>query len=167
MSSEGQTKRVEVAIATMARDVVSETFFSACVSGDLELLQQILPRLDNLEISNDKGWTGLIMAVFNDHCKAAELLLSAGADVNAHNAKGTTVFMYAKTPASRTNDFALLSVLLEYGADINARDCHDLTALDYVQRQGNSLLLGFLKDRGAVHGEARALSNDGDVNMAR
>jgi ankyrin repeat protein len=58
------------------------------------------------------------------------LLLKAGADVNARDNEGKTPLMYAK-------DAEAVEILLQTGSEINAVDHAGKTALDYARMQGN------------------------------
>lgn len=73
-----------------------------------------------------------------------------GANVNAVNKKGTTVFMYAKTPVqNRHKDTSLLTYLLKCGAEINKKDTFGKTVLDYVIENDDLYLVNWLKSNGA------------------
>jgi len=135
----------------MKDKITPEEFFSACVNGDLDIVTQFLYEGQYpIDIRNKNNWTGLIMACFNEREKIAKLLIANGANVNATNNKGTTVFMYAKTPVQRKQtEVFLLNYLLENGADINAKDKNGLTVLDYVQQNGFEVLAKWLISRGA------------------
>lgn len=128
-------------------------FFEACSNGDFETVVAFIEQNKHpIDCKNDKGWTGLIMASFNEHIEIAKLLIESGANVNESNHKGTTVFMYAKTPIqTNPSKTEYLGYLLEKGANINARDQNGLTALDYVEKNGFETLAKWLKDQGATN----------------
>lgn len=119
-----------------------QAFLTACAEGDLEQAQQLFPQVESVDVKTEQGWTGLTMACHGEHQELAKWLISQGADVNATNPKGTTVFMYAKTPVVNSGDFAFLDYLIGQGADPHAKDCFDKTALDYVAEKhpGNPLI---------------------------
>ena len=124
-----------------------QAFLTACAEGDLTQVQQLLPQLESVDVKTEQGWTGLTMACHGEHQELAKWLIAQGADVNATNSKGTTVFMYAKTPVVNSGDFAFLNYLIEQGADPHAKDCFGKTALDYVEEKhpGNPLI-GYLSN---------------------
>ena len=128
-----------------------ERFHHACQSGELsEVARFVMDRPDQIDSPSPQGWTGLIMACFNEHADVVRCLVEAGADINATNAKGTTVFMYAKTPVqNHQQQTELLTYLLDHGADINALDCHGKSVLDYVIENGAMELADWLRSRGA------------------
>ena len=72
-----------------------EKLLLACALGDLKEITYYLSKDEDLiEYKNNKGWTPLIVAAFNQRLFAVKLLLSSGADPNASNINGTTVMMY-------------------------------------------------------------------------
>lgn len=131
--------------------ITPEKFFNACITGDSDIVMEFLNENQYpIDIRNEKNWTGLIMACFNEREKVAKLLIENGADINATNHKGTTVFMYAKTPVQQNpTKVFLLNYLLENGANINAKDEKGLTVLDYVKKNGYKVLANWLKSKGA------------------
>jgi ankyrin repeat protein len=135
-----------------------DDFFQACVNGDLTVVAQfVTEQQHSINIQNENGWTGLIMACFNENIELAKYLIENGADINATNHKGTTVFMYAKTPIqAKQHDTAFLAYLLDQGADINALDNKGKSVLDYVSENGYKILAEWLKKMGARNGQEHA-----------
>ncbi|WP_298314750.1 ankyrin repeat domain-containing protein [uncultured Aquimarina sp.] len=130
---------------------VKQQFFDACEKGDVKKVASLIPHLDTIDVKTEQGWTGLVKAVFNEHFDVAKLLVSNGADVNATNHKGTTIFMYAKTPVFTSKNTKILSWLIEQGADLNTTEHRSLTVLDYVKQEGASWLEEWLVERGAKY----------------
>lgn len=130
---------------------LSTQYLEACKIGDLKKVKEIIafnPLLINHK--SPEGWTGLIISCFNEHLKIAEFLIDNGADVNAVNHNGTSVFMYAKSPIQKKqNDTAILELLLKYGANINHLDIFDKTVLDYVKENQAFNLAKWLISKGA------------------
>ncbi len=139
----------------------AEGFWEACVDGDLGRVRELAPRLDEIDIRHPRGWTGLIMACRHGHPEVARYLVEQGADIHATNAKGTTVFMYAKTPVMESGKTEILDWLLELGADINAVDVFGKTVLDYVPDSEHPDLHRFLVARGAQPGAGATGSGQG------
>src|SRR5581483_3693204 len=71
----------------------------------------------------------LARAVWNDRLEIVRLLLAAGADVNARNARGATPLMRARSAEA-------VRLLLQAGADLAARDEAGSTALIEVAAMG-------------------------------
>jgi len=62
-------------------------FFNACESGEVHTVASLIPQLPDIDIKTEQGWTGLIMAVYNEHIELAKFLVQNGANVNETNAK--------------------------------------------------------------------------------
>lgn len=74
-----------------------------------------------------------------------ELLIQAGADINARNLDGDTILM----SAIHVNDHATVGVLIKANATIDARDYDGRTALMATAMKGNSKIAKILIDGGA------------------
>jgi methionyl-tRNA formyltransferase len=131
--------------------ITSEIFFNACKKNDIITVEQFInEKKFPIDIKTKEGWTGLILACFNESYNVAKLLIENNADINATNSKGTTVFMYAKTPIqSKQDQTSFLKFLLEKGAQINAMDIYNKTVLDYVIEKKCFILAKWLQKNGA------------------
>lgn len=126
------------------------SLLNAAAKGDTATVLQLIADGVNINITNEKGWTPLVMAAFNQHMETVKVLVAAGADLNHQSVNGTTVFMYAKTKVMETGEYALLDYLLQKGAEINTRDFKkEWTVLQYVQEIGHSEMERYLIDNGA------------------
>ena len=134
-----------------ASEITVEAFHRACEVGAFEVVKRFVDQgVYPLDVISKGGWTGLIIACFNQNHREAKFLVENGANVNATNKNGTTVFMYAKTPIqSVPNNTELLSYLLCHGAKINALDKRNKTVLDYVVENGADELAKWLVQNGA------------------
>lgn len=104
-------------------------------------LEQFLDLSVNLETKNARGWTALMIAAFNGNFSQVEALVSAGANLNAVNYKGTTVLMYAFSHYESTDDPHIFKFLINNGADYSAKDMAGKSIKDYaVERQTQELL---------------------------
>ena len=138
---------------------MQEDFFLCCTHGTSEKIKQIVQhKTFNIEVKNNNGWTGLIIACFNSHVELAVYLISKGANVNAVNNKGTSVFMYAKTPVIQNfKGINILEILLDNGAKINHLDKFNKSVLDYVYDLKDEKLLKWLTSKGAKY--SREINN--------
>lgn len=137
----------------MDRKLDERAFFNACIRGDIEIVKVLLSKNTfHIDVKTEEGWTGLIIACFNNRKEVVKFLVREGADVNAVNKKGTTVFMYAKTPILETHDTEILEFLLKNNADINSCDCNGKSVLDYVLKNNAQWLANWLTKRGALSG---------------
>ena len=138
---------------------ILEDFFSCCAHGKFEKIKQIVQnKTFNIDTKNNNGWTGLIIACFNSHVELAVYLISKGANVNAVNGKGTSVFMYAKTPVLQNfKGLNILNLLISNGAKINHLDKFNKSVLDYVYDLKDERLLKWLISKGAKY--SREINN--------
>lgn len=77
------------------------------------------------------GSTPLHCATWKGHVETVAFLLTAGANVNAHNSNdhwGTTP-LHA---AAHANQTAIAKLLIEHGADVNAKDMNAKTPLHHT-----------------------------------
>ncbi|MBL8921385.1 MAG: ankyrin repeat domain-containing protein [Myxococcaceae bacterium] len=94
----------------------------------LKALLQKEPLL--LNVKNVRGSTPLHLAAINPDPSAVEVLLAAGADVNAADEEGFTPLHMAAF--HRQADYTLL--LLEAGADVNAKTASGRTPLSMAEK---------------------------------
>jgi ankyrin repeat protein len=102
----------------------------AAADGDLAEIKRLL-QTDHIKLINvfdELSLTPLMRAAMGGHIEAVKLLLAAGADVNAHDARciGNT----AINEVAGDGYFEMIEVLLEAGADPTIRGWMNLNALD-------------------------------------
>lgn len=143
----------EITISTIDYDLVLyidlySELWSSCKKNDVVKLKSILSGncLIDLENKSKEGWTALMIAAYNDAYECVLELIQYGADVNASNYNGTTVLMYAKSGALRTQNLSILTLLLDNGADPRCIDVFNKTVLDWVKDE-NEEIYSFLKSR--------------------
>jgi ankyrin repeat protein len=101
----------------------------------------LLDRGADPNLKDEKGSTALSGVAFKGDVALVNMLLAAGAEVDAANAVGRTPLMFAVMFGR--DDVA--RVLLGARANVLLRDGEGLNALDLAQRQGNGALLQDLK----------------------
>jgi len=89
------------------------------------------------------GWTALSCAVLSGKEEAVQLLLAAGAEVNAQCADGTT----ALHKACLWGQVRIAALLLDHGADATIEDEEGWTARQLAKAQENRELLQLLAER--------------------
>ncbi|KAI1151412.1 ankyrin repeat-containing domain protein [Nemania diffusa] len=93
------------------------------------------------------GWTALHYAAAHGNVQTLQVLLDAGANLNAKD-------ISLQTPVQRAtfcNNLPIIEALVKRGADTSVRDKYGLTLLHLVARDGNSELLKYwLKLTGAL-----------------
>ena len=126
------------------------SLLDAAANGDTAIVLRWIAEGADINIANEKGWTPLVMAAFNQHKETVKVLVDARADVNYQSVNGTTVLMYAKSKVIETGEYSLLDYLLQKGAEINTRDFKkEWTVLQYVQEIGHTEMERYLLDKGA------------------
>jgi ankyrin repeat protein len=106
------------------------------------------------------GLTPLAYAVQREHAEVVDLLLDAGAFVDAHNLDGGTPLF----AAASTGSVAMVERLLAAGADAKAKDRFGGTAFATAAIWGNPTLTKLLADAGASAQDSQAVVQA--LNMA-
>src|SRR5712691_7664515 len=100
---------------TYAADVTSRDFYSAIRENDLARLKSITASGADVNLRDARGSTPLMHAAAIGSLEAMQLLLKAGADVNAKNGLDTTALIWG------ASDPAKVRLLVDAGAGVNAR----------------------------------------------
>lgn len=124
-------------------------FFDACRQNNTAALQQLFDQHPDLVHTPDaKGFTPLIIAVYNNAPDAVAFLLHKGAAINAADAAGNTALM----GASFKGYGAIVKTLLQAGADVAQRNGSGATALTFAATFGQMQIAEDLLQHGAsVH----------------
>jgi ankyrin repeat protein len=108
----------------------AKVVLKAAKSGDVAQVRELLAGDASLVNARDKdGSTPLHCAAWKGHAAVAELLLEAGADVNARSQNEH----YGDTPlhaAAHGNQRAVAELLIAQGADVRAVSCNGRTPLE-------------------------------------
>jgi hypothetical protein len=161
-------------VVTMGSIVITSpanSFVRAAQENDLEALTALIAGVDVNLRDQQTGTTALEHAVRNANREMVQLLLAAGANVNAKNSGDETVLMMLDDDA--TSD--LVWDLLNSGADVNQKDSGGNTALMQVASTRNLEALKTLLDAGAKINERNKLgktalmiaASEGQVHIVR
>ena len=137
--------RETVMMGSISMVAPEDPFIRAAQQDSLEAFTALIAGTDVNRRDKQSGTTALEHAVKNANREMVQLLLSAGATVNAKNAEGETVLMMLDSDA--TSD--LVWDLLNAGADVNLKDKSGATALMRVAVCNNLEALKTLLDAGA------------------
>jgi ankyrin repeat protein len=121
-------------------------FFDACRQGDLATVEQLYHSDHSLvNITDVRGFTPLIIAVYNNEVAVTDFLLHKGAAVDAQDASGNTAMM----GAGFKGYIALIKRLLDAGANVNQRNFQGATALTFAATFGQLEIAELLLQNGA------------------
>ena len=127
----------------------NKELIKAAKSGDIEKVKVLLAKDANLIQARDSdGSTALHCATWKGQQAMVAFLLSAGAEVNAHNQNehwGTTP-LHA---AAHANQAAIAKMLIEHGADVNAEDMNGKTPLHHTTFHKAKAAAQVLQNHGA------------------
>lgn len=123
--------------------------FEAAALGDVPRLRERLAE-DPAALGRRTrdGWTSLHLAAFFGHREAAEVLLEAGAPLEATSGNAMANRPLHAAIAGRT-DPAVVGSLLRRGADASARAATGVTPLHLAASRGSEPVIDLLLDHGA------------------
>lgn len=125
---------------------IQELLFDAARLGRTDVIPALLHAGAQIEATDGKGHTPLILASYHGHCEATAMLLEAGAEVDRPDrARGNTALMGVAFKGH--GDTA--RVLLDAGADPNAINRAGQTPLMMAALFGHSAIADLLIARGA------------------
>ena len=126
-------------------DDITKALFSASRQGNVPVLKEIFALINNVDVIDERGYTPLIIAAYNNQYDAVKALLYAGADINATDGSGNTALMGACFKGYE--DVAQLLIANE--ADVNAMHGNGGTALMFAIMFGRNNMIDLLLDNGA------------------
>lgn len=101
----------------------------ACRNDNFEIVEQLLDLGAELNaVSEDRGYTAVMDAIWRGNEKITKYLISKGADLNTINKEGQTNLILA-VGADRLN---LVKLLAENGADPDVKDMMGMSAYNYA-----------------------------------
>ena len=128
----------------------AKEIIKAAKNGQATIVSELLAMDAGLVNARDKdGSTPLHCATWKGQQDVADLLIKAGADVNAHNNNdhwGTTP-LHA---AAHANQAAIAQLLIDHGADVNAQDMNGRTPLFHTTFHKAKAVAKLLEQHSAV-----------------
>lgn len=132
----------------------ARTFLKAVEGGSISVIQSMLIRGFDSNLTDERGWTPLMVAAFHGHEPVAELLVQNGADVLAKDNMG-----YSPIHWAAYNGYSnVIKLLLDRQADVNAKSHSGWTALMQAAARGHLLAVAQLI---ACRADVNLPSNDG------
>nr|WP_255590495.1 ankyrin repeat domain-containing protein [Marinicella sp. NBU2979] len=130
---------------TKPSDEVTQQWFTAIAEGNLGRINKLLVDGVSIDITDDKGCTGLIHAAGKGHRAVASFLIQNQADIEHRSANGSSPM----SSAIMSNSRALVGLLLSHGAQANGAGPGGYPCLSLAASQWNEACLSMLLDAGA------------------
>lgn len=118
--------------ALLIKDTLEQVLYSI-EKGDNKRAIQLCYSMKNLNAKNSKGWTPLIVAVYNNNYSMVEYLINRGADITIVNNNGTNLLMYAKDCFICYKDSSIFEYLIDLGLSIETKDYNEKSLIDYCK----------------------------------
>lgn len=119
-------------------------FWSHCSSGDIDNIRSCILHIPQINLRNNNGWNGIILATYNGHFQIVEELLKNGADVSSKNYNGTTLLMYALSYYRKSKDSKLFTFIAGLCNNYNDVDVYGKSIYEYLSDHNCKELLQFL-----------------------
>ncbi len=122
---------------------LSEDIFALARSGDVHQLRNFLDSTSATDINqkNPKGYSPLMISVYNGNQDASGLLLERGADPNSSDLAGNTILM----GAAFKGDVEMATLLIQRGARKDQKNYNGQTAEEWASAFGRRNVLSILK----------------------
>jgi hypothetical protein len=133
-------------------------FLLAAVTGDRRGTALFLEAGVNTEISNERGWTPLMLAAFNGHDDVIRVLIKHQANVHASDLLGNTALHWA----SDAGQLSSARLLIENRAEVDAINNSGLTSLLQASKGRHLGIVLLLIDSGA---NLNAIAIDGSTAL--
>jgi uncharacterized protein len=132
-----------VAVASALNSASAQTLnlFTAARSNDVNLTKTLLDAKADVNQTDDKGYTPLILATYNDNFEVAQLLLKHGANTEIKDHSARTALMGASFKGNERE----VKLLLDNGANASAADSKGLTSMMYAVMFGRISVIHVLR----------------------
>ncbi|WP_031526508.1 ankyrin repeat domain-containing protein [Dyadobacter crusticola] len=134
----------------------TQVIIHAARLGNVPVLQELVDLKTDVNCRDEKGYTPLIVACYNNQLEAARFLIESGADVNGADYGGNTALM----GAAFKGYVDIANLLIDKGAHLDQQHGNGGTALMFATMFGRNDLVKLLISRGASTSilDARGLS---------
>lgn len=138
--------------------------YDACRTGDVENIKNILNAFpEAVKMQDPKGFSPLMLAVYNGQEEVTDYLLKAGADADQPDASGNTPLM----GVCFKGYVSIGKKLIDAGADVNKQNFQGATALTFAATFGQVQIAEMLLEKGARKDikDQRGLSPEAHAKM--
>ena len=132
-------------LLTVSCTVFAQDIFEAARTNDTVKLAKFLKAGSQIDTTDQRGSTPLIIAVYNENEEAAKFLLQNGAYPDAKDKSGNTALM----GACFKGYFKLVELLYQYRAEVNTLNLNQATALVFAATFGQLKIAAYLLEKGA------------------
>ncbi|OBT14010.1 hypothetical protein A9264_02420 [Vibrio sp. UCD-FRSSP16_10] len=131
--------------------------FDFARTGDLRGLANILTSQSEFDFDakNHKGYSALMLAVYNGQQDFCEALLRCGADVNSTDSVGNTLLM----SAAFKGNLPIFELLLTYGAGTEYKNKSNMTVKDWAVMFKRTVIIDYLNAHYPDEKSSSKLSN--------
>jgi methionyl-tRNA formyltransferase len=102
-----------------------DELLSACETGNMELVSAICSVKEHINAQNNRGWSPLMVATYNNRKNVVKYLVSVGADIWQVNYNGTNLLMYAKETYKIYKDDYLFKLYKRLGLSEDMEDYNE------------------------------------------
>lgn len=117
------------------KDRLDELIWS-CEMGVIERVKEICKVQTHINEQNNKGWSPLMVATYNNQKDIVYYLVSIGADIKAVNYNGTNMLMYAKDAYKKYGDNTLYLFYKKLGLSERTKDFYGHDLFFYMEKEG-------------------------------
>lgn len=129
----------------VCQSMEAQDIFQAARDNNVAGLEKIWTEEININQTDKRGFTPLILAVYNESYEAAKFLLDKGANPNAQDANGNTALMGATFKGYPK----MVDLLLKYKTDVNLANFNNASALVFAATFGQTEIAKKLLEKGA------------------
>lgn len=150
MLNNGNTMRIKLSTCLIASLLLMNgctTYHSAVARGNVNAINRLHDKGENINAVDDSGVTALIHAVNLNQKEGAIALLSAGADVNVGDSVSNNTPLHF---AIQQGNVFFVRLFVENGADVSLRNIDGKSSFDLVQNSRNEEIKQLVKTHSKV-----------------
>jgi hypothetical protein len=133
--------------AAASASMQAQSLFDAARSNNLTEAKRLVEANADVNQQDDKGYTPLILATYNDNFEVAIFLLEHGAKTEVSDHSGRTALMGACFKGNERE----VKLLLDHGANTAAKDTRGFTSMMYAVMFARLSVINELRSRQEPH----------------